>query len=101
MITEVKNKILELRPKGMGYGKIAQELNLKKITVAKFFERSEVKAKMLRVGVCPKCGKQFTFIQGQLLKDFVARNANKNGGTIIAWKEKEFLPFNVRIVEDF
>lgn len=70
MTTEVKNKILELREEGMGYGKIGQELNLKKITVAKFIERLEAKAKMPRIGVCPECGKEFAYTPGPTPKRF-------------------------------
>lgn len=57
MTQDEKNKIIELRVSGKGYGRIAAELNLSKNTVASFLKRNEANnINKIKDGNCQNCG---------------------------------------------
>ena len=55
MTQDEKNRIIELRKAGVGYGEIAKELNLEKNTVRMFCTRN---IKSLSDKYCKNCGKK-------------------------------------------
>ncbi len=66
MTGDIKNKIYEMKSRGMGYRKIASELDLPLNTIKSFLQRAEKK----RAGVCKECGKEITSIPHKKQKLF-------------------------------
>jgi len=68
MKPEIKEKIIDLRKKGMGNKLIAKELNLNPSTVAKFVQKYGDVFEDLRK--CPQCGTLFKRTKGHNPKKF-------------------------------
>ena len=68
MKPEIKEKIIDLRRKGMGNKLIAKELNLNPSTVAKFVQKYGDSYEYLRK--CPQCGTLFKRTRGHNPKKF-------------------------------
>lgn len=51
-----RNEIQRLRQSGMGYVKIAQQLNLSANTVKSFCQRNPLSESPAMPGICPQCG---------------------------------------------
>ena len=58
MTQNEKNKIIELRNQGKGYGEIAKELGISKSTVSTFLSRSKIEDNNYRY--CKQCGEKIT-----------------------------------------
>ena len=65
MTVEEKNRIIELRNKGMGYGEISKILNISKSTISTFCN-----SKSFVNGVCPMCGNELIHVPGKKRKRF-------------------------------
>ena len=66
MTLEEKNKIIELRNMGVGYGEISRILNIGKSTISTFLNRMNNENPV----VCKNCGKTLKMVKGKKEKKF-------------------------------